>query len=239
MKKLEILVRSNPVNPKFGYGDQYEIKDGKSILFSGHCSTCPNPFSIQTNWPWEECYGWIAPGEYPIQATDHKKYGRCLLINDGLSVASRNPNPNHDKEKIMSEVFIHKGAIASENPNWRGSRGCPTVPPWDWDKFISCFGRREKGILIIKDFLDNRGPKLKEEPMATIKTINQEPKMDLSTKKPIEKGATAVAITGGATLLAEVLESLGMPAMFKPYVITVASGAAFAAWNWLRHRVAK
>lgn len=144
MKTVLFSVLSAPDRPAIGYADCVSVIDDGSPVYTGRASTCPNPYAVGDSTPWENLYGWIADGEYKWQCVDHPRFGKCLLVNGGREVKSRNP-----KRPAMTEIFVHRGAIKSKNPNWRGSRGCMTVPPNDWDAFTAKFKTGETGKLII------------------------------------------------------------------------------------------
>jgi hypothetical protein len=97
--------------------------------------------------PWPEVYVRIAEGTYNYELIpEHTKYGRCILINNGGEVPTLNPNPNHNKAYIATEIFIHVGFSMS----WRGSRGCLTIDPDHEEAFFACFDDHEKGKLILR-----------------------------------------------------------------------------------------
>jgi len=158
MKTIIFHVRSRPDNPELGYGDLVQVFDGDNNLYGGHGSTCPNPYKTLEigRKPWTKLYGWIDNQTTTFECVEHDRYGKCLLINSGFPVASRVPNPNHDGAYIITEVFVHTGAHKSNNKRWRGSAGCLTIPPEDWDNFISLFEIGEKGHLTIKPYMENR-----------------------------------------------------------------------------------
>lgn len=156
MKTLKFLVSSTPDNPELGYGDHWEISIDGKIIDGGHGSTCPNPYKLNNQGlpiPWKLLYGWIAFGTYKAACVDHKKFGKCLMINGGKEVPSKTPNPAHGGQMILTELFVHRGAIDSVNKKWRGSRGCLTVAPDEWDRFIKNWETNESGMLIIEEFI--------------------------------------------------------------------------------------
>ena len=133
-----------------GYADKVAVFDEQKIAYHCLCSVAPNP---SRPWPrqsikWQDCYGWLAPGELAWRCIRHWKYGKCLLINEGLECATRNPNVNHDGRYVATEIILHKGWSAV----WRGSAACPTIPPEKWKGFIACFEIDESGKLMIADF---------------------------------------------------------------------------------------
>jgi hypothetical protein len=155
-KKIIFLVSSTPDNPALGYGDHWEVRNNNTCIDGGHGSTCPNPWKTNEQGhpiPWTLRYGWIAPGTFSFKCITHYKYGKCILINNGLSVPSRVKNYGHRGEMILSEIFIHTGSLNSFNPKWRGSRGCLTIAPDEWDRFIDLFELEETGELDIRDIL--------------------------------------------------------------------------------------
>lgn len=133
-----------------GWGDFVTLSENGRVLFTCIGSTCPNPSSPSTKLIWRSSYGWISAGLYSVETIDHPKYGRCVLVNGGGQVKSRIPNINHNGKKILTEILIHVGNRGSINPQWRGSAGCPTIPPLQWENFIEALPDG-KGLLYIKD----------------------------------------------------------------------------------------
>lgn len=157
-KEVIFKVSSTPDNPEFGYGDYVEVFQGGECLYGSHASTCPNPYKTNRHGepvPWKLVYDWIANGEYRYKCIDHYRYGKCLIVNDGGEVASRNPIPNPDGS-VFTEVFVHVGGFGCKNPNWRGSAGCCTVPVEYWDRFMGWFRVGEKGVLRIEPLIEDR-----------------------------------------------------------------------------------
>ncbi len=145
-----ITIDSNSTPYSKGWSDPIKmIVDGK-IVFSGMGSTCPNPIRPSSGVSWKKAYGWIKAGVYNEETVEHGKYGRCVIINNGGAVLSRNPNVNHNGDTILTEVFIHDGNRGSSNPLWRGSAGCPTLMPMFWKQFQKMLPDG-KGVLIIRD----------------------------------------------------------------------------------------
>jgi hypothetical protein len=101
--------------------------------------------------PWEATYGWIACTDPKLPLTwkcwESPKHGKCLLINGGGPVPTRNPNHNHNMKYIAVDVEMHKG----ETKEWRGSAACITYPP-DIADIIDFFELNESGILSIVDY---------------------------------------------------------------------------------------
>jgi hypothetical protein len=165
-KTVTFLVNSTPERPALGYGDYVVVESDEALLFGSHASTCPNPYRLNDHGsavPWKLIYDWIADGEYQWQCIQHDKYGKCLLINGGGEVASRNPVKNKDGS-IFKEVFVHEGGLNPDrpdgkgiNPDWRGSIGCCTLHRDYWPEFIACFEIGETGKLIVKPFITGCG----------------------------------------------------------------------------------
>lgn len=157
MKLIELLSLSTPDNPEFGYGDYITVTEGKETIWGSHASCCPNPYKLNGQGkpiPWKLLYGWIAYGEYNWECIQHYKYGKCILLNNGGEVASRNPVKNKDGS-TFTEVFIHSGGTG-KNPNWRGSAGCITLGPDLWQDFMEVFTVGEKGKLVVKPLIEDK-----------------------------------------------------------------------------------
>ena len=149
MKQITI---DSLVSPEFvGYGDRGAIWHDGQLIWHDSLSAAPNPYQPHTGKPWALAYGWIAPGRYKWRYyTGSEKHSPCLLINEGGSVPTRNPNENHSSAFEATEVLIHCG----ETEDWRGSAACCTVAPSLWPSFIACFGPTDSGEIAI---IDKRG----------------------------------------------------------------------------------
>jgi len=88
----------------------------------------------------------IANGTYQIICENHQRLGKCLRVltqkGSGI-IPTIQENPRHKGEKKASGILIHKGGLRTDN-----SEGCLTIPPNNYDKFISYWNIGEKGILI-------------------------------------------------------------------------------------------
>jgi len=69
---------------------------------------------------------------------NHPKFGRCILLNEGGVLPSRQPDSEHAGQYWCKSIFIHHGQT-----NWEGSAGCMTVPPDDAFVFFSYFTEGE------------------------------------------------------------------------------------------------
>ena len=88
----------------------------------------------------------IANGTYQIICENHQRLGKCLrvLTQKGSGILPTiQENPRHKNKKIASGILIHKGGLRTDN-----SEGCLTIPPNNYDKFISYWNIGEKGVLI-------------------------------------------------------------------------------------------
>jgi hypothetical protein len=157
MKTITLHSLSKPDNPEMGYGDYITVDEDGKNLWGSHASCCPNPYKLNGQGipiPWKLAYDWIDYQEAEFECVEHYKYGKCLLINKGGEVKSRNPIRNNNGT-IFTEVFVHSGGTGN-NPNWRGSAGCPTLAPDLWPDFIELFKVGEKGKLIVKPFIEDK-----------------------------------------------------------------------------------
>jgi len=127
-------------------GQSGEVLQEDDMLHCGPASCCPNPFRPSDHKSWDKTYGYIALGTYAWELWNSDKYGDCILINQGGRCESRIPNINHNNELWSDELLIHSGWSDS----WRGSAGCITIPPKNWDNFISNFDTGDKGVLTIR-----------------------------------------------------------------------------------------
>jgi len=176
MKRIEFIVSSKPDKPEFGYGDHFTVVEDGVTLLGGHGSTCPNPFlPSNSSVTYEKAYGWISLGTYKYLYLYHPKFGHCLLLNEGKAVGCRYPNPNKESkyygERLMNEIFVHKGGIKCSNPDWRGSSGCITVSPREYDAFISLFHPGDKGEIELKEFIEKEKPVAEKKSPFKSKTL--------------------------------------------------------------------
>ena len=143
-----------------GYPDSYTVlsdDNPENMIGHGPCSCCPNPYHMDNNQIkyWQVLYGWVAPGEYDGEVIDgHPRFGKCIEINGGGRVATRNQNLNHGGERYATEVFIHHGFPPPDD--WRGSAGCLTISPSEFEKFIALFSAGEKVKIRIIDCIGMR-----------------------------------------------------------------------------------
>jgi hypothetical protein len=157
-----IVVWSKAAPDEGGYGDYVKVFDGENIIYEGPCSAAPDPYDRDEGpeKPWNKTYGWLAPGIYRWQKQDDGKrsWGYLhLYVNDGEPVPSRNPNPNQKKNaNLLDGVSVHTGFTYSRDPKLKGSNGCITFPPDDWDNFIAKLELNEAGTLEIIDASDKK-----------------------------------------------------------------------------------
>lgn len=157
MKTVTLYSLSTPDNPEFGYGDYVDVREDGLVLWGSHASCCPNPYKLNGQGhpiPWKLVYDWIDYQKAEFECIEHYKYGKCLLINKGGEVKSRNPIRNNNGS-IFTEVFVHSGGMG-KNPNWRGSAGCITIAPDLWPEFMELFKVGEKGKLVVKPFIEDK-----------------------------------------------------------------------------------
>lgn len=157
MKTITLHSLSTPENPELGYGDYVQVDEDGKNLWGSHASCCPNPYKVNGQGhpiPWKLVYDWIDYQKAEFECIEHYKYGKCLLINKGGEVKSRNPIKNANGT-IFTEVFVHSGGTGN-NPNWRGSAGCLTLAPDLWPDFIELFKVGEKGKLVVKPFIEDK-----------------------------------------------------------------------------------
>lgn len=134
-----------------GYHDKLVVSTNGDRLWHGPCSACPNAWKPGTGKWWDKAYGWAGPGEYPWECVEHRKFGKCLLLNNAQAIFARNRNPNHQGKHILKGVFLHAGGTG-RNKDWRGSGGCPTICSTIWPDFIKLFDVGEKGTIAFVDF---------------------------------------------------------------------------------------
>lgn len=146
-----LLIDSCAMPDLDGYRDVITVCNG-ALLYHGAGSACPNPRRpvLAGGAPWWQAYGFVDAQECQYRCVLHKRYGKCLILNDGGRLWARNYNPKHGAW-YLEGIFVHSGQTAT----WRGSAGCPTLPPGDpWERFISCFERDQIGRVVIRDCLE-------------------------------------------------------------------------------------
>ena len=152
-----IIIQSMSTPDQDGYRDKLLIeKDGKTG-FHCQCSVCPNQFRPIDRVKWDKAYGWVACNTvdtpYSWQCIANPKHGKCLEINKGDKVPTRNFDTNNGGMFAVG-VLIHCG----QTDTWRGSAACITLPPLIWFTFINSFLYGETGLLYISDFTKKTTP---------------------------------------------------------------------------------
>jgi len=144
-RQVTVLSRSYPDVP--GYPDLVIVKVAGNQKFACPASACPNPRRplVKGGAAWVDAYGFLSAGRFRFECVTHWKYGKCLLLNDGGELPARYPNINHGGQRIISQVFVHKGFTST----WRGSAGCITVHPSFWTNFQSFFEDGDTGNLFV------------------------------------------------------------------------------------------
>ena len=143
-----VVFQSHSTPAEMGYNDKANVIDEQGFITPHYAaSCCPNEYSPKTGKPWPKEYAFLAPIEYFFECIEHEKHGKCLLVNGGKECETRNCNINHDNLRIATQIFVHCG----ESDTWRGSAGCLTIHPLDWDAFMLNFFTWEKGVLRIID----------------------------------------------------------------------------------------
>jgi len=143
--------QSKPDDPVFGYGDIVRIYEEDNVVFECPGSTWPNAYRYSDKTPWGKVYAAICCGVFPYLVTYRKRWGDCLLLNDGKAIPTINSNTNHNGKKIATEIFIHPGGVASKNPDNRGSRGCLTIPQSHYQAWISHFKTGQIGNVVVTE----------------------------------------------------------------------------------------
>lgn len=141
--QLVLEVRSIP--DVLGCLDTMLVIKDNSIRFACPFRAGPNPYKPSTKETWADAYDYIAEGVVSWECLAHRKYGKCLLLNGGGEVPTRNPRPNGDGS-IFVGVFAHCAA----SDTWPGSAGCLTTRPVFWAAFIEMFDVGEKGTLLVR-----------------------------------------------------------------------------------------
>lgn len=149
MKTIVFTRRSMPTDPSLGYGDTVKVYDAMDVIYEGTGSTCPNPFRPSDMTPWNNTYAMVSLGTFSGRVTNHNKYGKCILIENGGELPTVNENSNQGGRRVASEVFVHVGGQGSKDPAWRGSKACLTIPPRERDAFFKLFNADEEVVVVI------------------------------------------------------------------------------------------
>lgn len=141
------------------YGAKVTVYQGDKKLKTNQeirGSTLPNRFLyyLDKNRPI------VAPGEYKFNVKRSDKFTKALCLNEGSFIDTINPNPHNQNHYIANGIWVHKGR--SKGPI-RGSEGCITIDPKNWNEFIKLFPNvedwKEKGyqgkIIITRDMSRN------------------------------------------------------------------------------------
>ena len=147
----DLLIESIATPDQDGYRDKIVILQDNKSVFHCKCSECPNPYRPNDGALWASVYAWVACNTketpYRWKCVSTPKHDKCLMLNDGGAVPTRNIDI-HTGKKYATAVELHCGATE----NWRGSMACITFPPTVWPAFIGEFLFGETGLLYIVDY---------------------------------------------------------------------------------------
>ena len=150
--KIQGIRLSTP--DKSGYPDAVRLLNSDTgdmlVWVSNRFGTNPNPTKVKTTLRWQACYAQIVAEIYGWTAitTDAKPYLHLRLnFNGSEEIPTTNMNFNHDGLFYAVDVNIEKGWSLT----WRGSAGCQTLYPDDWNDFISHFKKGDTGIYELID----------------------------------------------------------------------------------------
>ncbi len=129
------------------------VYDQRVTVFSGYGavlgtfkgSSTPNPFKPKDPLiKGKKAYPFVKPGVYPITHGFHKGKHALVVNNDG-NVPTTDLNPNFPSQGANARyIRIHWGYSKA----WKGSAGCPTIHPLNWNSFL-CTLPSGQGFVII------------------------------------------------------------------------------------------
>ena len=150
--KIQGIRRSTPDAP--GYPDAVRLLNSDTgnmeMWRSDRYATNPNPTKVKTTIRWQACYAQIVAQTYAWKAiiTKGKPYLHLRLsFNGSEEIPTTNMNFNHDGLFYATDVNIEKGWSLT----WRGSAGCQTIYPDEYDAFISHFTLGQTGLYELID----------------------------------------------------------------------------------------
>lgn len=147
-----MLFRETQPSSLAPYGDRIRVVENNIVLYSGSCSTNPNPFKpTSPQLSWKKCYAQVTAGTYQWSYdTMRHSFGSALLVtnkNGELEIPTTCANVNQGGKHYAIGIFLHKGY----SMYWRGSKACFTIPPKDWMEFYSLFKKGDRGDLVLVD----------------------------------------------------------------------------------------
>lgn len=127
------------------YHNNYKFKTKNEI----RGSTLPNRFLYHT----DKDRPIITSGEYRFDVKFSRKFRKALCLNGGGYIETINLNPHSQNKYLANGIWVHKGRGKSPV---KGSEGCLTIAPDNWNEFMQLFPRAEdwkkkgyKGKIII------------------------------------------------------------------------------------------
>lgn len=146
---LRIVAHRNSLPEEHGFLDRLYLFECEMQLLSEPCRTTPN---WRTPWllggrPWHMAYGVLAEVQCGATVVEHKRFGKCLLLNDGKDLPAVYPNPRRGGKKIIGQLFIH----SAQSNDWPGSAGCVTMQPVIYQRFIETLRVNENLIFELVD----------------------------------------------------------------------------------------
>ena len=114
-------------------------KSGKELRARGEIrgSTLPNRFLYYL----DKDRPVVAPGEYKFDVKCSGKFRKALCLNGGGYTDTINSNPSKQGKYVANGIWVHKGR--TKGPV-KGSEGCLTIDPGNWDEFIGLFPGAEE-----------------------------------------------------------------------------------------------
>jgi RHS repeat-associated protein len=122
------------------------VNDSGQTVGTFEGSSSPNPHKPRNpSVSGTDAYPQIAEGTYDTTHGTHKG-DPALVVNNNGNVPTTAPNPNFPSQgSNATHIHIHGGY----SPTWRGSAGCPTINPDQWDDFLGAVPSTGSGSVVI------------------------------------------------------------------------------------------
>lgn len=129
------------------------VYDQKVIVFSQYGtilgifkgSSTPNPFKPKSPLvKGKKAYPYVTTGIYPITHGFHRGK-HALIVNNNGNVPTTELNPNFPNQGENARyIHIHWGY----SKTWKGSAGCPTIHPDEWNSFLNALPSGQGFVII-------------------------------------------------------------------------------------------
>jgi hypothetical protein len=121
----------------------YSAMGTKLGTFKG--SSTPNPFKPKNpTIKGTSAYPFVKEGIYPVTHGFHRGI-HALVVNNNGNVPTTTLNPNFPNQGANATyIHIHWGY----KKTWKGSAGCPTIHPLEWNSFLTLVPQGQGFVII-------------------------------------------------------------------------------------------